>query len=114
MNSSVKFLAPSVTGGLPFPGWPLGGFAPESDFLSSEPHAEIAMASATVSRASIALYHVRDVISVLPLLWFLRRLERCALGLVSPPSAQRTRRRVALEECEKPVRRESEHRDQKR
>src|SRR3954454_1881712 len=114
MNSSVKFFAPSVTAGLPLPGWPLGGLALELELeLSSEPHAVSAMASDTVSRASMALYQVRYVIRFPPLRLSCG-LERGALGLLSAPPAQRLRRRIALQEREESVRRECQHRDQQR
>src|SRR3954464_12763775 len=70
MNSSVKFFAPRTTGGLPLPGCPLrraGVPDPEPErelFLSSEPHAVSAIASATVSSATIERYQVLLVISV--------------------------------------------------
>src|SRR4051794_4747548 len=116
MNSSVKFFAPSTTGGLPLPGCPLGGCALpelELELLLSDPQAASAMASATVRRASIALYHVLDVIRV-PSPLVLRRLEHCALGLDLARPAKGTRRRSVLQICEEPIHRERERGNQQR
>src|SRR5215212_6618655 len=114
MNSSVKFLAPRTTGGLPLPGWPLGGLAldDDEDLSSSDPHAATAIARATASKAAIALYHVLYVIYV-PLL---RRLCACQRGalLLAGPAAQRARRGPALEKGEHAVRQERQRRYENR
>src|SRR3954451_14473955 len=68
MNSSVKFLAPSVSD-LPLPGWPLGALAPvlePEELFLSEPQAARPTASATASSATIVRYHVLLVITSLP------------------------------------------------
>src|SRR3954452_11627889 len=68
MNSSVKFLLPSVSD-LPLPGWPLGALGPELELLELlllDPHAARPTASATASSATIVRYHVLLVIPSLP------------------------------------------------
>src|SRR3712207_4230826 len=113
MNSSVKFFAPSTTGGLPLPGCPLGGLAsPPPDFSSSDPHAASAIARATANSATIPRYQVLRVIWSLPFV-ALRACERGAL-LLAGPAAQRARRGPALEEGEHAVRQERQHRNQDR
>src|SRR5689334_12692469 len=100
MYSSVKFFEPRVMAGLPLPGWPppLADVDPvvDSALLSLEPQAARPIASATASRANIALYQVRPVIPFR--LLRLGRLEHGALGLYPAPATQRPRCRVPLEE----------------
>src|SRR3954468_14771211 len=114
MNSSVKFFAPIVIGGLPLPGCAFAEVDPELDsaLLSSDPQAARPIASATASSATHPLYHVRPVMRPSPS--FLCRLEHRALGLYPAPPTQRTWRHVVLQQGEKTVYRECERGDEER
>src|SRR3954452_19458527 len=114
MYSSVKFFEPSVIAGFPLPGC-AAAVEPELDselFLLLDPQAARPIASATASRATHPLYHVRPVMRASPS--FLCRLEHTALGLYPALPTQRLRRHVVLQQSEKSVRRERERRDEER
>src|SRR3954471_20094848 len=114
MNSSVKFFAPIVIGGLPLPGCAVAEVGPglASPLLSSDPQAARPIASATASSATHPLYHVRPVMRPSPS--FLCRLEHRALGLYPAPPTQRAWSHVVLQQGEESVHRERERGDQKR
>src|SRR3954471_8246668 len=116
MNSSVKFFAPRVTGGLPWPGCPLGaaGVELELELFLLEPQAVKPTASATASSATIDRYHVLLVIRFPPLLSC--TCERGALLRPGPSPPQRSRRGEVLEQREHTVgqERQGRHEDRRR
>src|SRR3954468_3728516 len=98
MNSSVKFLSPSVIAGLPLPGWPTGAVADDAELEVEDdppPHAATVPATASTS----ALQSVR--LSVHPMIVFLpcpRRVARPSPRDITapaqrPPAAQALRAR---------------------